>query len=255
VRRPFIAGNWKMHLTKAESIDLAKALVDLAPSGASADVAVSPPFVYLDAVAAVVHGTSIGLAAQNLSEKPNGALTGEISAAMLRDLGCRYVIVGHSERRQFLGEIDSLVFEKANAALDAGMTPIVCVGETLEQRRAERTAEVIASQFGGSLAGMDADRIERVVIAYEPVWAIGTGVVATPQQAQDVHADLRKLLTSRYNAAIAGTVRIQYGGSVKPDNAVELLNQTDIDGALVGGASLNADSFWRIVTAAPKGHD
>jgi triosephosphate isomerase len=181
--------------------------------------------------------------------EPSGAFTGELSAAMLLDIGCRYVILGHSERRHVLGETDQDVNRKLHAALAAGLTPIVCVGELLQQRQAGQTHEVIAQQFAGSLDGLSPQQAGQTVIAYEPVWAIGTGQVATPQQAEEVHADLRKLLAERYNTAVAEAVRIQYGGSVKPDNAAELLAQPNIDGALVGGASLEADSFLAIAAA------
>ncbi len=192
-----------------------------------------------------MQGSPVGLGAQNMYHEAEGAYTGEISGAMLLDLKCRYVILGHSERRHILGETDEDVNRKVKVALQAGLTPIVCVGETLQQREAGRTGEVVGGQFSGSLAGLDDQQILQVVIAYEPVWAIGTGKVATPEQAEQVHADLRRLLETSYNAAAAEAVRIQYGGSVKPDNAVALLSQKNIDGALVGGASLKADSFLR----------
>lgn len=249
MRRPFIAGNWKMHLTRAEAVALAKGIVERLATDA-VEVAVAPPSVYLDAVGQVVRGTPVGLSAQNMYHEPNGAFTGEISASMLADLGCTYVILGHSERRHILGETDQDVNRKVLAALAARLTPIVCVGETLQEREAGKTRSVVQRQFDGSLAGLSAAQMQSVVIAYEPVWAIGTGKVATPQQAEEVHADLRRLIVSRYNSEVASTVRIQYGGSVKPENAAELLQQPDIDGALVGGASLKADSFLGIVSAS-----
>ena len=180
----------------------------------------------------------------------DGAFTGELSAAMLRDLGCKYVILGHSERRHILGETDAAINKKLHAALAAGLTPIVCVGELLSQREAGQTLAVIQTQFDGSLAGLSAEEMAKVVIAYEPVWAIGTGKVATPQQAEEVHLALRKIIGQRYNSLVADMVRLQYGGSVKPDNAAELLKQPDIDGALVGGASLKVDQFLGIVAGA-----
>jgi triosephosphate isomerase len=180
----------------------------------------------------------------------NGAFTGEISASMLLDLSCKYVILGHSERRHILRETDADVNRKVHAALAAGLVPIVCVGETLAEREAGNTKSVVQQQFDGSLAGLSNEQMSDVVIAYEPVWAIGTGKVATPDQAEEVHADLRKLLEARYNSNVAAAVRIQYGGSVKPDNAAELLGQPNIDGALVGGASLKVDSFLGIIAAA-----
>jgi triosephosphate isomerase len=250
MRRPFIAGNWKMNLNRAEAVALAKAVADGVAQVGNADVAVCPPAVYLDAVSQVVQGTKLGLGAQNLYFEPNGAFTGETSVAMLTDLGCHYVILGHSERRHILGETNEDVNKKVKVALAAGLLPIVCVGELLSEREAGQTAKVVESQFDGSLAGLSAEQMATVVLAYEPVWAIGTGKVATPEQAEAVHMDLRKLLTRRYNTAVAEGVRIQYGGSVKASNAAELLAQPNVDGALVGGASLKADEFLGIVAAA-----
>ncbi len=250
MRRPFIAGNWKMNLNRAEAVSLAKAVAAGVANVTSADVAVCPPSVYLDAVSQVVKGSKLGLGAQNLYFEPNGAFTGEISAAMLKDLGCQYVILGHSERRHVLGETNEDVNKKVKVALAAGLTPIVCVGELLSEREADRTQQVIEQQFDGSLAGVSAKQMASVVLAYEPVWAIGTGKVATPEQAEAVHMDLRNLLARRYNTAVAEVVRIQYGGSVKASNAAELLAQPNVDGALVGGASLKADEFLGIVAAA-----
>jgi triosephosphate isomerase len=245
-----IAGNWKMNLNRLEAVSLARSIAAQAARVPYADLAICPPSVYLDAVGEVLRGTSVGLGAQNMYFEPNGAFTGEISGSMLVDLQCRYVILGHSERRHILGETDADVNRKTRVALEMGLIPIVCVGETLSEREAGRTAAVVAGQFAGSLAGLTNDQMLQVVIAYEPVWAIGTGKVATPEQAEAVHADLRRLLENRYNAAVAETVRIQYGGSVKPDNAATLLSQKNIDGALVGGASLKADSFFGIVAGA-----
>lgn len=250
MRRPLIAGNWKMNLHRAEGLALARAVATAAPQYPGVDVAVCPPAVYLDAVGQALAGSPVALGAQNMYCEANGAFTGELSASMLLDVGCRMVILGHSERRHLLGESDQLVNRKLLAALAAGLTPIVCVGELLAEREAGRTREVVAGQFHGSLAGLDGAQIRRVVLAYEPVWAIGTGKVATPQQAEEVHLDLRKLLANRYNSTVAESVRIQYGGSVKAANAAELLAQPNIDGALVGGASLKADEFLGIVAAA-----
>ena len=216
------------------------------------DVAVFPPSVYLSMLGEALAGSGVALGAQNMYHQPNGAFTGEISAAMLLDLECRYVILGHSERRHVLGETDEAINLKVKAALAAGLSPIVCVGERLEEREASRTGEVIAAQFAGSLAGLPADEMARVTIAYEPVWAIGTGRTATPEQAEAVHVDLRKLIADRYNGQLAQSVRIQYGGSVNAKNAAELLAQPNIDGALVGGASLKADDFLAIVAAAAR---
>jgi triosephosphate isomerase len=245
-----IAGNWKMNLDIRESESLARSLAESFRGAAPVDVAVFPPAVYLRSVAAVLKGSAVGLGAQNMYHEGNGPFTGEISAAMLLDVGCQYVILGHSERRALLGETDQDVNVRAHAALEAGLTPVVCLGETLQQREAGETRAVIHRQFHGSLAGIPAEKIAGVVIAYEPVWAIGTGKVASGEQAQEIHADLRKMLESQYNSQFAGSVRILYGGSVKPDNAADLLGRPDIDGALVGGASLQADSFAGIVAAA-----
>ncbi len=251
MRRPLIAGNWKMHLTRHEAVALARSIVEGAPRITHADLAVCPPSVYVDAVGEVVRGTPVALGAQNMYHAPPGAFTGEISASMLVDLRCQYVILGHSERRHILGETDAEINRKVRAALQAGLTPIVCVGETLAQREAGQTGSVVEAQCAGSLEGLTAEQMSGIVIAYEPVWAIGTGKVATPEQAEAVHADLRRLLAKRYNAAVADAVRIQYGGSVKPDNAAALLSQPNIDGALVGGASLQAASFLGIAAGAP----
>lgn len=250
MRRKFIAGNWKMHLTRADSEALAAELVRHTRELAGVDIAVCPPLVYLDVVRQVVSGSTVALGAQNVYHEIQGAFTGEVSAPMLVDLGCQYVILGHSERRHVLGESNETVARKVHAALAAGLVPIVCVGETDAQREAGQTRDVVGSQLLGSLAGLSAEHAGRVVIAYEPVWAIGTGKVATPAQAEEVHADLRRMLDNRYNSAVAAQVRIQYGGSVKPDNAAQLLGQANIDGALVGGASLKSDSFLGIVRAS-----
>jgi triosephosphate isomerase len=250
MRRPFIAGNWKMNLDRASAVALAEGLVGGTSRIGEVDVAVCPPYVYLDAVAAVVGGSKVELGAQDMYHESGGAFTGEISAAMLCDLGCKYVVLGHSERRHVLGESDEAINKKVHAALAAGLLPIVCVGEMLDQREANKTAEVVRTQFDGSLAGVSDEQMQKIVIAYEPVWAIGTGKVATPQQAEEVHLDLRKLIEDRYNEKVAESVRIQYGGSVKPDNAADLLGQPNIDGALVGGAALTVDSFLGIIAAA-----
>ena len=247
MRRPFIAGNWKMNLNRAEAVALARAVAERSTSVTNADLAVCPPSVYLEAVGKALAGSKVGLGAQNMYHEASGAFTGEISAAMLVDLGCRYVILGHSERRHVLGETDAEINRKVIAALQAGLTPIVCVGELLAERDAGQTSAVIRRQFDGSLAGISAADLPKIVIAYEPVWAIGTGKVATPEQAEEVHLDLRKIIAERYNAGLAQQVRIQYGGSVKASNAAELLSQPDVDGALVGGASLKADDFFGIV--------
>ncbi len=250
MRKYLIAGNWKMNLNRAECVELAAALAREFSSPVAADIAICPPSVYLDAVGSLTSSSGVGLGAQNMYHESDGAFTGEISASMLLDVGCTYVILGHSERRALMDETDGQINAKTLAALASGLTPIVCVGESLEQRESNRTAEVVRSQFEGSLSGVSEEEIVKTVIAYEPVWAIGTGKVATPEQAEEVHADLRKMLENRYNSVIADQVRILYGGSVKPDNAAELMAQANVDGALVGGASLKAESFSAIVAAA-----
>ena len=252
MRRPFIAGNWKMNLDRAGAIALATAIASRAAEVSHCDLAICPPSVYLDAVQATIAGSTLALGAQDMYFEAAGAFTGEISAAMLLDLGCRYVILGHSERRHILGETDETVRKKTVAALAAGLLPIVCVGELLAEREAGQTGAVIRRQVAGSLAGLSAEQMSLVTIAYEPVWAIGTGKVASPEQAEEVHLDLRKIVAERYNAAVADQVRIQYGGSVKPDNAAQLLAQPNVDGALVGGAALKAEDFLKIAQAAAR---
>ena len=250
MRRPFIAGNWKMNLDRASAVALAEGVVKGAENVDGVDLAVCPASVHIAPVGEAVAGSNVGLGAQNMYHEPKGAFTGEVSAAMLKDLGCRYVILGHSERRHVLNETDEDVNKKVLVALEAGLVPIVCVGELLAEREAGQTLAVIRTQFDGSLAGVSADQMKQIVVAYEPVWAIGTGKVATPDQAEEVHLDLRKIMEDRYNKEVAESVRIQYGGSVKPDNAAELLSQPNIDGALVGGASLTVDQFLGIVAGA-----
>jgi len=252
MRRPFVAGNWKMNLDRAAAVALAEDVAKGAAGVEGVDVAVCPPFVYIDPVAKVLQGSKVGLGAQDMYHEAKGAFTGEISAAMLCDVGCKYVILGHSERRHVLGETDEAINKKVRAALAAKLTPIVCVGELLAEREAGKTLDVIRRQFMGSLAGLSAEEMAITVIAYEPVWAIGTGKTATPEQAEQVHADLRRIMADRYNKQVAEQVRIQYGGSVTPDNAAQLLAQPDIDGALVGGASLKTAAFMAIVGAAAK---
>ena len=250
MRRPFVAGNWKMNTNRASAVALAEGVAKGAASVDRVDLAVCPPSCYLEAVGRAIAGSNVALGAQNMYHQPDGAFTGELSAAMLRDLGCTYVILGHSERRHILGETDEEVNRKVHAALAAELTPIVCVGELLAQREAGQTMMVIRRQIDGSLAGLSPQQMAGIVIAYEPVWAIGTGKVATPQQAEEVHSALRKIVEDSYNDSIAGSVRIQYGGSVKPENAAELLDRPDIDGALVGGASLKVEQFLGIAEKA-----
>jgi triosephosphate isomerase len=248
MRRPFVAGNWKMNGSAASN----KALLDGIKAGLAAvtstEVAVCPPFVYLRDVAGQLQGTAVALGAQNLSEQSGGAYTGEISAAMLLDFGCRYVIVGHSERRAIYGESDALVAGKFAAARKAGLIPILCVGELLEEREAGTTEQVIARQLDAVLALEGIAAFAQAVVAYEPVWAIGTGKTASPDQAQAVHAFIRNKLAAQ-DATIADKLRILYGGSVKASNAVELFGMADIDGGLIGGAALQAEEFLAICRA------
>ena len=249
-RRKFVCGNWKMHKSAAEARDLAREVRAAAEALAErVDVAVAPPFTSLWAAAAELRGSRVGLAGQDVFWEPQGAFTGEVSAAMLADAGCGFVLVGHSERRQFFGDTDQAVNKKARAALAAGIHPIVCVGETLPEREGGRTLEVVGRQVRAGLAGMSGAEVGRLTLAYEPVWAIGTGKTATSAQAQEVHLAIRGILRELAPAA-AEAVRIQYGGSVKPDNAAELMSQPDVDGALVGGASLKALDFVQIVKGA-----
>jgi triosephosphate isomerase len=246
-RTPLIAGNWKMHGTRSEAIALAGALVKNIGHVAGREVAIAPPYTALEAVAKTVAGSNIRVAAQNVHWEPKGAYTGEISVPMLREAGCTHVIVGHSERRQLFGETNETVNRRLHAALGAGLVPIVCVGETLQEREAEATAAVIERQVETAFAGVRSEQIAGCVIAYEPVWAIGTGRTATPGQAQEVHHAIRRQLIGLASATTAERVRILYGGSVKPDNIDALMAEPDIDGALVGGASLEVASFTRIV--------
>lgn len=239
-----------MNTRATAAAELAQGVAAAVGEHPAVEVAVCPPSVYLAEVADVLAGSAVGLGAQNLYPADDGAFTGEVNAAMLKDIGCRYVILGHSERRALLGETDQQVSEKLAAALAGNLVPIVCVGETLEQREADKTEDVVKTQITGSLQGLDEARASGVVLAYEPVWAIGTGKTASPEQAEQVHAFIRKLLGELFSPEIAKQIRIQYGGSVKPGNAKELLGQPNIDGALVGGASLKVDDFVAIINAA-----
>jgi triosephosphate isomerase (TIM) len=247
-RRKFICGNWKMHKTSAEAVQLVRELQQKLKTGAQ--IAVAPPFTALALVKQALQRSAIQLFAQNCHYEKQGAFTGEVSAPMLAEIGCEGVILGHSERRQFFGETDDGVNRKIRAALDARLHPIVCVGETLQERESDRTWEVVSRQVRGAFAGMAAEAIGACTIAYEPVWAIGTGKTATTAQAQEVHAQIRRLLRELGGSTVEESVRIQYGGSVKPDNAADLLGQPDIDGALVGGASLKAGDFASIIAGA-----
>jgi len=246
-RKLLIAGNWKMNLDLSSALALAEGLKKETQQITTVEVAVCPPSVYIQPVAAALKGSNIGVGAQNAYFEKEGAFTGEISMGMLKDVGCQYVILGHSERRHTLHESSEMVNVKVLAALKAGLVPIVCVGELLAEREAGTTDLVVRRQFEGSLSGVSAEEMKKVVIAYEPVWAIGTGKVASPEQAEEVHAALRKLIEQRYNKEVAETVRIQYGGSVKADNAKDILSKPNVDGALVGGASLKVDSFMGII--------
>ena len=246
-RKPLVAGNWKMHRTGPEAVELIQQLRDGFTAG-RAEVMVAPPFTALEAVSRALETSEIALGAQNVHWEAQGAFTGEISAGMLKALGCAYVIVGHSERRQLFGETDSSVSKKARAVLHAGMRPVVCIGETLAERDAGRTLQVCATQLQGSLAGVAVEEMTHVVLAYEPVWAIGTGRNATPAQAGEAHAHIRGRLRQWFGGGAAEQCHVIYGGSVKPDNIRELSSLEDVDGALVGGASLEVRSFFEIVS-------
>ncbi len=250
MRKPFVAGNWKMHGSKAFILNLVTGLNSRAGELEGVDVAICPPSLYIDFTKRTLSTGVIALGAQNMAEEPHqGAFTGEGSASMLKDLGCRYVILGHSERRAIYGETDSEIANKVQVALDAGLTPIFCVGETLQERESGVMKSVISTQLEAVLSTVGIAAFSSIVIAYEPVWAIGTGVTATPDQAQEVHAFIRSKL-AELDPVIAEGVVIQYGGSVKPGNAKELFGQPDIDGGLIGGASLDADDFIAICKAA-----
>lgn len=250
MRKPFVAGNWKMNLTKAEGVALAKGLAAKAAEFGNAEVGVIPAFVHIDAVGAAIAGSSVGLGAQDAYFEKNGAFTGEISTAMLTDLGVKYVLVGHSERRHVIGEKDELLNKKLHAIVNAGLTAILCIGEKIEERQANKTFDVCKTQLVEGLKGFDKSKAAQLVIAYEPVWAIGTGLNATKEQAQEVHKFVRGELAKIFDQPTADGIRIQYGGSVKAANAAELMSQPDVDGALVGGASLKVDEFLGIIKAA-----
>lgn len=249
MRQKFIAGNWKMFTNTASGSALAKGVVDGVAGSTKVKVAVCPPFPYLSTIAGIVKGTPVVLGAQNCAEKAEGAFTGEVSPRMLADIGCQYVILGHSERRQYFKEDDGLINRKLHLALTEGLQVILCIGETIDERKAEQTEKVLDTQLTGCLAGVSAELLAKIVVAYEPVWAIGTGLNATPQQAQDAHAFIRKRVGQLVNADAASKLIIQYGGSVKPENAATLLGQADVDGALVGGASLKPADFLAIIKA------
>jgi triosephosphate isomerase (TIM) len=252
MRVPLIAGNWKMYKTVAEAVELVEALLQHAEQGYASDreVLVCPPFTALYPLAPLLADSNIALGAQNMHHADEGAFTGEVSPVMLKDISCRYVILGHSERRQVFGEDDALINRKVQAAMTHGLTPVLCVGETKPQRDAGDAEPVTLGQLRAGLSGLSADMVRSVVIAYEPVWAIGTGETATPADAQAMHAAIRNALASDFGQNVADAVRVLYGGSVKPDNVDALMAQRDLDGALVGGASLKAEQFTRIINFA-----
>jgi len=246
-RKPLIAGNWKLFKTGVEAVETAKKLVSLVGQKNTVDIMIAPPFTALSMVAPVLQNTNIGLSAQNMHWAKNGAYTGEISSEMLVSAGCQYVILGHSERRQYFHETDEDINQKIHAAIEAGLKPVFCVGETENERNLNKTFSVLDNQIEIGLKGTDIDQAINIVIAYEPVWAIGTGKTATDDQAQEVHAYLRKRISDLFNPEVASAMRILYGGSVKPKNIKGLMAMPDIDGALVGGASLDAEQFSAII--------
>lgn len=246
-RKKFIAGNWKMNTTLGEAVTLAKEVVKSVGSQTAVDVAVCPPYVNLHAVAGVLNGSSVKLGAQDVHWEPKGAFTGKISCEMLKNVGVTYVIIGHSEQRTYFHETDETVNRKVKAVLAGGLLPIICIGETLNERNSGKMEKVVETQTRAAFAGISETDALKCTIAYEPVWAIGTGVNATPQQANEAHVFVRKIVAGLYNRGAAEVIRIQYGGSMKADNAKELLAQSDVDGGLIGGASLKADSFAGIV--------
>jgi triosephosphate isomerase len=252
MRKPFVAGNWKMNTSAAEAETLINGLKPLVADADGVDVAVAPPFVYLHKAVYTAKGSPVLVGAQNCYFETSGAFTGEVAPEMLKDVGCDFVILGHSERRHIFGETDGMINQKVKKALAAGLDVILCVGELLKEREAGKTESVVETQLAGGLQDIPDGDMAKITIAYEPVWAIGTGKTATPEQAQEVHRFIRNWLAGTTGGDVAGQTRIQYGGSVKPDNAGELMAQPDIDGALVGGASLKADSFAAIVNAAKK---
>lgn len=247
IRTPLMAGNWKMYKTPAETTAFFEKFVPLVEKAEHCEIVICPPFVDLAAAVAATKGSRVEIGAQNLHWVKEGAYTGEVSAPMLKETGTKWVIIGHSERRQYFGETDETVLKKTVAALEAGLRPIVCVGERLEEREAGKTAELLISQVDGGIAGLTPEQFEKIVIAYEPVWAIGTGKTATPEIAADAHKTIRNRIGVKFGAGPAGKVRILYGGSVKPDNVKKLMEQEELDGALVGGAALDPASFASIV--------
>ena len=247
MRTPVIAGNWKMYKTPSEADGFVKEFLPRVAGVSGVEIVLAPPFTSLAAVAALTRGSKVGVASQNVHFAAEGAYTGEISPKMVKETGARFAIVGHSERRQYFGETDESANRKVRAVMEAGLVPILCIGETLPEREAGKTFSVVERQLRGGLSGIPASAAGKILLAYEPVWAIGTGVTATPEQAQEVHAFLRGVLKSLWGDAASGSVRILYGGSVKPENISDLMGCADIDGALVGGASLSPESFAKIV--------
>ena len=248
-RKPIVAGNWKMNKTTDDAEALARGVVEGVLGLSGVEVVVCPPFTVLERVARVLEGSAVRLGAQDMHWEPEGAYTGEVSAGMLLTCGCRYVILGHSERRTYFGETDATVNQRLKAAVAVGLAPIVCVGEALEERESDLTDQVVRKQITGAFEGVVGEAAQAVVVAYEPVWAIGTGLTATPAQAEAVHAFIREVIGQLYSVDVADAIRIQYGGSVKPENAADLFTQPDIDGGLIGGASLQADVLADLVKA------
>ena len=250
MKRSLIIGNWKMFKTIPEAINLINIIKAGIHKATDCDVVVCPPFTALAAISDEIQDTKIDLGAQDMYSETEGAFTGEVSPLMLKDVGCRYVILGHSERRQYFKETDELINKKVTAALKYSLVPVLCLGETLEEREARKAFEIVKQQFDRSLKNLKAEEIERVIIAYEPVWAIGTGRTATPEQAEQMHSYIRRLLNEHYGESVGERVKILYGGSVKPDNTAQLMGKPNVDGALVGGASIKAEAFIQIVMNA-----
>jgi triosephosphate isomerase len=253
--KPFIAGNWKMHMTIPEALELVNQLREASPGLKEAQCVVIPPFTALSEVSKAIQGSPILLGSQNVFWEEKGAFTGEVSVAMLKDAGCTFVVIGHSERRQYFGETNETVNKKIHATLTQGLIPIMCLGETLEERENGQTIAKVETQISEGLNGLKTEDIQQIIIAYEPIWAIGTGRTATPDQAQEVHSFIRKKLAEKHGNEVASYAIILYGGSVKPENSFSLLKEKDIDGALVGGASLKADSFAEIAREAIKAYE
>ena len=253
--KPFIAGNWKMFKTVPEAVDMVQKLHEASLGLEKAQFVVVPPFTALSEVSRALQGSSVQIGAQNMHWEEQGAFTGEVAAPMLKDVGCTYVVIGHSERRQFFGETNETVNKKINAALTHGLVPIMCIGESLEERKNSNTITKVQTQITEGLKGLDAEQVRQIILAYEPIWAIGTGLTASPDQAQEVHGFIRSSLAEKHGNDVASCAIILYGGSVKPENTYSLLKEKDINGALVGGASLKADSFAEIAREAIKAYE